>query len=81
MHSHVRMEHTSEYFCQLSEAEKKQYKENVLSCGLKNDLYAIEDGLEELLDDIPYVHWSDLTLFMVSTQSTHTKESLEVKVK
>ena len=38
--------------------------------------YAIEDGWEESPDDIPYLRWSDLTLFMVSTPSPDTKYCL-----
>ena len=61
--------------------ERSDIRKKVLSCGLKNDPNAIEDRLKESLDDISDVHWSDSTLFMVSTPSPHTKENLKVKVK
>ena len=72
----VEMQRKSEYFMQLSAQSKDRYECKVLSCGLSIDPYAIEDWTESP-EFSPRVDWSDMMLYMVSTPSPHTKETIK----
>ena len=70
----------SEYYAKLSDESKRRYIEKMRSCGIRNDPYVIEnEQWEESPDIIPRLTWSDFMLYMISTPSPYTKESIKVQ--
>ena len=70
------MKRKSEYFTHLTDNSKDRYESKILACGLKVDPYAIENWTESP-EFSPPVDWSDMMLYMVSTPSPHTRESIK----
>ena len=69
----------SEHYAKLSEESKRRYIEKIRSCGIKNDPYVIEnEQWEESPGIIPHLTWSDFMLYMITTPSPYTKESIKV---
>lgn len=67
----------SEYVCSLSAEARKRYSSKVITAGLHADPYTLEDWTQNP-ETIPAIQWSDLMLYMVSTPSPYTKESIKV---
>ena len=69
----------SEYFAQLSAEAKSRYECKVISAGLNIDPYCIAESLwTREPERIPKVMWTDISFYMVSTPSPHTKEAIKV---
>ena len=69
----------SEYFSTLPADTRHRYECKILTAGLSVDPYTIEDSQwSREPESIPQLSWSDVVLYMVSTPSPHTKESIKV---
>ena len=69
----------SEYYTTLSVEGKKRYETKLLVSGLDRDPYAIEESeWTRELQTIPYITWSDIMVYMLSTPSPHTTEAIKV---
>ena len=68
----------SEYYCELSAQCKHRYKSKIESVGLSEDPYCIEEWRESP-EIVPEVSWSDMLLYMISTPSPHTTETVKVR--
>ena len=51
----------------LSSEAKKRYESKVVSTSLNVDPYVIKGWSQKHPEDIPYVHWSDVVVYMVFT--------------
>ena len=69
----------SEYVTELSSEARERYENKVFKSGLTVDPYVIapEDWTREP-SNLPDVQWTDLVLYMVTTPSPYTAESLKV---
>ena len=69
----------SEYILQLSSVSRQRYIEKLTKVGLSNDPYCLESPeWEKDPEKLPSLSWSDIMLFMASTPSPYTKESIKV---
>ena len=69
----------SEYILQLSSVSRQRYIEKLTKVGLSNDPYCLESPeWEKDPENLPSLSRSDMMMFMVSTPSPYTKESIKV---
>ncbi len=69
----------SEYVAQLSAVSRQRYEEKLKNVGLFDDPYCLENSAwEKNPEDLPLLSFSDVMMYMVSTPSPYTKESIKV---
>ena len=74
----TKMQRMLEYYSELSAQCKHRSKSKIESADLSEDPYFIEEWRESL-EIVPEVSWSDMLLYMVSTPSHYTKETVKVR--
>ena len=64
---------------QLSSVSRQRYIKKLTKVGLSNDPYCLESPeWEKDPENLPSLSWSNIMMFMVSTPSPYTKESIKV---
>ena len=73
------LEKLSSYYSGLSAEAKQRYQQKIATTGLKVDPYVIEESQwTREPEEIPLLQWSDIVLYMVSTPSPYTRETIKV---
>jgi len=74
------MEKSSGYYLDLKTDSKKRYhyQSKVISTGLRIDPYSIAEW-NKYPDVIPFVTWSNVVVYMVTTPSAYTLEEVKVR--
>ena len=58
---------------------KQRYHQKITTTGLQVDPYVIEESQwTREPEEIPLLQWSDVVLYMVSTPSPYTRETIKV---
>ena len=71
----------SECLLQLTSLSRQKYIKKITKAGLSCDPYCLESSeWNKDPEDLPLLSWSDITMFMVSTPSPYTKESIKVSI-